>query len=116
MTARTLHNRRSMRRILSSIVFTVALLCPWIASAQTPPTSCNTTSQNLWVRDQLTTYYYWYQFMPSGVNPATFNSPEAYLEAVRYRPIDNYYSYIQSAEIGRASCRERPSTAGVAVC
>ena len=86
-----------MRRILSSICFTVALLCPWIASAQNPPTSCGTTAQNIWVRDQLNTYYYWYQFMPAGVNPASFNSPESYLEAVRYRPIDNTFSFITSA-------------------
>jgi carboxyl-terminal processing protease len=85
-----------MQRILSSIGFTVALLCPWTAFAQNPPTSCNTTSQNLWVRDQLNTYYYWYQFMPSGVNPASFNTPEGYLDAVRYRPTD-VFSYIQSA-------------------
>jgi C-terminal peptidase prc len=86
-----------MRRLLSSIVFTAALLCPWIAHAQNPPTSCATTSQNLWVRDQLNTYYYWYQFMPAGVNPTGYNSPEAYLEAVRYRPIDNSFSFISSA-------------------
>jgi carboxyl-terminal processing protease len=86
-----------MRRILSSIVFTVALLSPWIAYAQNPPTSCTTTSQNLWVRDQLNIYYYWYQFLPAGVNPASYNSPESYLEAVRYRPIDNTFSFIQSA-------------------
>jgi C-terminal peptidase prc len=86
-----------MRRILSSIGFTLALLCPSIAYAQNPPSSCSTTSQNLWVRDQMNTYYYWYQFMPPGVNPATFNSPEAYLEAVRYRPIDNQYSFITAA-------------------
>jgi carboxyl-terminal processing protease len=35
--------------------------------------------------------------MPAGVVPTRFNSPEAYLEAVRYRPIDNYYSFITSA-------------------
>ena len=75
----------------------MALLCPWIAFAQNPPTSCTTTSQNLWVRDQLNTYYYWYQFLPPGVNPASFTSPEAYLEAVRYRPIDNTFSFITSA-------------------
>ena len=86
-----------MRRILSSIGFTVALLCPWIAFAQNAADSCTTTSQNLWVRDQLNTYYYWYQFMPPGVNPASFNSPEAYLEAVRYRPIDNTFSFITLA-------------------
>ena len=90
-----------MRRILSSIVFTAALLCPWIAYAQAPPTSCTTTSQNLWVRDQLNTYYYWYQFLPAGVNPATYNSPEAYLEAVRYRPIDNTFSFITRGRIER---------------
>lgn len=86
-----------MRRLLSSIGFTLALLCPWTALAQNPPTSCTTTGQNLWVRDQLNTFYYWYQHLPQGVNPAGFNSPEAYLEAVRYRPIDNYYSFITTA-------------------
>jgi carboxyl-terminal processing protease len=85
-----------MRRILSSIGFTLALLCPWTAYAQ-GPASCTTTSQNLWVRDQLNTYYYWYQFMPTGVNPASYSSPEAYLEAVRYRPIDNSFSFITAA-------------------
>src|SRR5687768_5151386 len=86
-----------MRRILSSIVFTLALLCPWVASAQQPPANCSITSQNLWVRDQLNVYYYWYQHLPSNVNPASYPSPEAYLDAVRYRPIDNAYSYITSA-------------------
>jgi carboxyl-terminal processing protease len=85
-----------MRRLLSSIGFIVALSCPWTAYAQ-GPSSCTTTSQNLWVRDQLSTYYYWYQFLTPGVNPANFTSPEAYLEAVRYRPIDNSYSFITSA-------------------
>ena len=42
-----------MQRLLSSLVFTVALLCPWAALAQTPPANCSVTSQNLWVRDQL---------------------------------------------------------------
>jgi carboxyl-terminal processing protease len=86
-----------MRQILSSIGFTLALLCPATALAQTPPSSCNTTSQNLWVRDQLNTYYYWYQHLPSNVNPASFDSPEAYLEAVRFRPLDASFSFITSA-------------------
>ena len=86
-----------MRRVLSGICFTLALLCPWTALAQTPPANCSTTSQNSWVRDQLSNYYYWYQHLPANVNPASFTSPEAYLEAVRFRPIDNFYSYITSA-------------------
>jgi C-terminal peptidase prc len=87
-----------MRRALSGICFTLALLCPWTALAQvTPPANCSTPSQNSWVRDQLTYFYYWYQHLPSNVNPASFDSPEAYLDAVRFRPIDNTYSYITSA-------------------
>jgi membrane-associated protease RseP (regulator of RpoE activity) len=82
--------------MLSSIVFSVAMLCPAMAHAQ-GPASCGVASQNLWVRDQLNDVYYWYQHMPTGVSPLRFNSPEAYLEAVRYRPIDNFFSYIQSA-------------------
>lgn len=86
-----------MRRILSSIVVSAALLCPWPASAQTSPSNCSTLSQNIWVRDQLRTYYYWNAFLPNDVSPTSFNSPEAYLDAVRYRPIDNTYSYIVPA-------------------
>ena len=89
-----------MRRALSGICFTLALLCPWSAFAQLqvpPPTNCSTTSQNIFVRDQLNSAYYWNQFLVPNVNPATQTSPEAYLEAVRYRPIDTSYSYITSA-------------------
>ena len=86
-----------MRRLLSCLGFIAALCCPWSAFAQTPPSSCTVPSQNLWVRDQLNTYYYWYQNLTPGVNPANFASPEAYLEAVRYRPIDNTYSFITTA-------------------
>jgi C-terminal peptidase prc len=89
-----------MRRVLSTIGFSLALLCPWPTFAQiqiTPPTNCSVTSQNIFVRDQLNTAYYWYQFLPGNVSPSAHNSPESYLEAVRYRPIDDAYSYITTA-------------------
>lgn len=90
--------RDSMPRILSSLALTCVLLCPWTAAAQvpTPPSNCSVSSQNVWVRNQMNTFYYWNQFLPD-VNPTSYASPEAYLEAVRYRPIDNYYSGITSA-------------------
>ena len=93
-----------MRRVLSGICFTLALLCPWsaFARASPPPTNCSTTSQNIFVRDQLNAAYYWNQFLVANVNPATSTSPEAYLEAVRYRPIDNTYSYITTAAANEA--------------
>lgn len=86
-----------MQRVLSFLVLTCVLVCPWPAAAQTGPSNCSVTSQNLYVRDTLNSYYYWYQHLPASVSPASFTSPEAYLEAVRYRPIDNRYSYITSA-------------------
>ena len=91
-----------MLRVLSLLVLTGVLLCPCTATAQTAPTNCSVASQNLYVRDTLTNYYYWYQQLPANVNPASFTSPEAYLEAVRYRPIDNTYSYITSAASNEA--------------
>ena len=85
-----------MRWILSSVGVTLALLCPSPAVAQNAPTNCSVASQNIYVRDVLTTYYYWYQHLPS-VNVANYTSPEALLEALRYRPSDNSFSYITSA-------------------
>jgi hypothetical protein len=66
------------------------------AAAQSGPRNCSVTSQNLYVRDVMEDLYLWYAAMPS-VNAASFPSPEAYLEAVRYRPLDNSFSYITSA-------------------
>lgn len=90
-----------MRRALSAIVVTSALLWSSSATAQGAPSNCSVVSQNLYVRDQLNDIYLWYQFLPS-VNAASYASPEAYLDAVRYRPIDNSYSYITSAAANTA--------------
>ncbi|MGH9203566.1 MAG: S41 family peptidase, partial [Vicinamibacterales bacterium] len=48
-----------------------------------------------------TDLYFWYQEIPN-VDPARFNSPEAYLEAIRYRPLDQTFSYITSREANEA--------------
>jgi C-terminal peptidase prc len=40
--------------------------------------------------------YLWYREIPP-LAPARFDSPEAYLEAARYRPLDSSFSYITSA-------------------
>jgi C-terminal processing protease CtpA/Prc len=55
----------------------------------------------MYVRDVLQDLYLWNQFLPS-VNPTSFSSPEAYLEAVRYRPLDSRFSYITSAAASNA--------------
>jgi hypothetical protein len=55
--------------------------------------SCSTLGQCSFVRDTLRDIYFWYRELPDP-DPGGFSSPEAYLEAVRYRPLDSSYSYI----------------------
>jgi C-terminal processing protease CtpA/Prc len=64
-------------------------------SGSTGTTSCTTAGQCTFVRDALQSWYYWYKELPNP-DPASFSSPEAYLEAVRYRPLDSSFSYITS--------------------
>lgn len=55
----------------------------------------------MYVRDVLDEYYFWYRTLPR-LNPANYASPEAYLEAARYRPLDATFSYITSREANDA--------------
>jgi C-terminal peptidase prc len=71
------------------------------AAAQSGPRNCSTLSQNLFVRDVLDEYYYWYRELPR-LNPANYSSPEDYLDAARYRPFDSSFSYITSREANEA--------------
>jgi C-terminal processing protease CtpA/Prc len=68
---------------------------PSPGSANSTSTSCTTLGQCTFVRDTLQAYYYWYKELPNP-DPAGFASPEAYLEAVRYRPLDSSFSFIES--------------------
>jgi C-terminal processing protease CtpA/Prc len=58
---------------------------------------CTVLDQNIFVRDTLREMYLWYQELPD-LDPALYPSPEAYLDAVRFRPQDESFSYISSAE------------------
>ena len=93
----------SMARTAWAFVATVLLVCglPAPAFAQWSVTSCNATGKNLFVRDVLTDIYLWYAELPS-VNPTSYATPEAYLDAVRYRPLDSHFSYITSREANQA--------------
>ena len=86
-------------RVLAIAVFAACL--PTFARAQQPPTGCSTVEQNLYVRNVMTDLYLWYQAVPD-VDPAAFDSPEAYLETVRFRPVDQTFSYITSRQANDA--------------
>jgi len=77
------------------------LLTVIVAGAAVPaayaqgPASCTTSGKNLYVRDVMSDIYLWYATMPN-VNPTAYESPEAFLEAVRYKALDSHFSYITS--------------------
>ncbi len=77
---------------LVSLAVVALAAVPGPAEAQS---SCSVPIQNRFVRDALVEYYYWNRELPNP-NPATFASPQAYLEAVRYTPLDATYSFIAS--------------------
>jgi C-terminal peptidase prc len=88
-------------RLLIALLLVTGALCPSLVEAQSGPRNCTRLSQNMFVRDILDEYYLWYQELPRA-NPANYASPEAYLEAVRFRPLDSTFSYITSREANQA--------------
>ena len=89
-------------RVLTVLrVVVVALLLPVPALAQSGPRNCSTLTQNLYVRDVLDEYHYWYRELPR-LNASNYASPEAYLEAARFRPLDTSFSYITSRAANEA--------------
>ncbi len=71
----------------------LALVAPGGAAAQTPARDCSIPGQNAFVHAALQQYYLWYRELPV-VDPARFTSPEALLDAVRYRTFDASFSFI----------------------
>jgi carboxyl-terminal processing protease len=75
------------------------LLAAAICLGPAPPASaqnallCSSVLQNWYVRDAMSDLYLWYERIPA-VNALRYPSPEAYLEAIRYRPLDATFSYI----------------------
>lgn len=78
-----------MRRMIS-----VMLLV--LAAAGARAEDCSTLGKNEFVYNSLQDWYYWYRTLPKA-SIATYASPEALLDVVRYRPLDKTFSYISSA-------------------
>jgi len=82
------------KRLLLALVSLAGLAAvPPLVPAAGAQSSCSVPSQNRFVHDVLFDYYYWNRELPS-VNPTTFASPQAYLDAVRNKTYDHTYSYI----------------------
>jgi carboxyl-terminal processing protease len=83
------------RTTVIAIVLVITCATPRSAAAQA--INCDTTGKVLYTRDTLDAFYLWYDRMPA-VDPTRYESPEAYLDTVRYRPIDASFSWITSRE------------------
>jgi len=86
------------RRLAALVLLSLAPSCGGSSSPTAPgqtTSQCSTSGPVTFVRDTLQNIYYWYKDLPNP-DPASFASPEAYLEAVRYRPLDSSFSYITS--------------------
>ena len=106
MTARVAPGNQLVRprgRLALALLAGLALSCGGGGSSPTAPATgsgaatanCTTLGQCTFVRDALQSYYYWYKELPNP-DPGSFASPEAYLDAVRYRTLDSSFSYVTS--------------------
>lgn len=77
----------------ATVLCCVAWLLASPAAAQFTVGSCTATAKKSFVRDVMTDLYFWYREVPR-LDPQRFSSADAYLEAVRYRPLDSTFSYI----------------------
>lgn len=85
------------RRLLPLLLFgTLCGVSP--AAAQH---ACSVPLQNLYVRNVMADLYLWYNAIPD-VDPVSFASPEAYLDAIRYLPLDSHFSYIDDRAASEA--------------
>ena len=84
---------RIRRAALIALLAGLVPITPSVSPVEAQSINCTIPGKNQYVRDVLFDYYYWYRQLPS-TNPATFGSPEEYLEAVRYRDLDRTFSYI----------------------
>jgi len=55
--------------------------------------ACTVQDKNAEVYALMKDVYYWYTAVPD-VNPANYSSPQALLDAIRYRPLDETFSYL----------------------
>jgi C-terminal peptidase prc len=83
------------RNLAAAVLLVGGLACHGIdsPSSSTPTADCSTLAQVQSVRTTLRDIYLWYKDLPDP-SPAGFTSPEAYLEAVRFKQLDTTYSYI----------------------
>jgi carboxyl-terminal processing protease len=94
------HLAMRLRRAVFGLVLVLAA-CGGPTDPEADPSDCTVVGQNRQVRETMRDNYLWYREMPDP-SPASFASPEAYLEAVRYKTLDSGFSYITTRAAANA--------------
>ena len=95
LSLKQLKRLKGLKGLKQWIFFLAALLVA--SSPAFSQDDCSVVGQNTFVRQVLDEYYLWYRELPDA-SPSLYDSPEAYLAAVRFRPVDRSFSYIASAQ------------------
>jgi C-terminal processing protease CtpA/Prc len=85
----------TLRKLAALLFISLSLACGEnpVGGSETEAADCSTQGQVEFVRQTMREMYLWYRDLPDP--PVTsFSSPEAYLEAVRNRTLDQSFSYI----------------------
>ena len=71
-----------------------------VSQAQTT-SACSVTGQNQQILAIMQSWYYWNQYLPTGVNPAAYGDTSSFLDALLYQPLDRF-SYITTQAANQA--------------
>jgi C-terminal processing protease CtpA/Prc len=82
-------------RIVSSSLALGLLSLLWGCGSSSPTSTnpandCSVAGENQQALTTMQSWYYWYQSLPSGVNPASYSSTSALLDALREQPDDRF--------------------------
>jgi len=84
---------RKLSAAVAILLFSLACGENPVGSSEDGSSNCSTLGQVDFVRNTLREYYLWYRDLPDPPT-SSFPSPEAYLEAVRNKTLDQSFSYI----------------------
>ncbi|MGA9852813.1 MAG: S41 family peptidase [Gammaproteobacteria bacterium] len=89
-----------MRKLLPGLLVCILLLlCACgggsgtASQAQTTAGNCSVTGQNQQILVIMQSWYYWNQYLPDNVDPASYSDTTSFLDALLYKPLDRF-SYV----------------------
>ena len=88
-------------RVFGLLSFSLAIVGAAAPAAAQGGRLCSALFQNMHVRDVMRDDYLWYRELPK-VSLSAYATPQAYLDAVRYRPLDQTFSFITSRQANDA--------------